>query len=294
MASLLTSKRQKEGIAMTVGAAALFGVNGAVAADLLRSLPPINVAQIRSVLAALILMGLAYRTRATQHGGRLLALASLGLVLAAVTLSFFVAISRLGVGPGVTIQFTAPVLVLAWTRWVGKRSVPRLAWLAAGAALVGVGLISRVWRIDRIDLAGLGAALAASLTFATYLVLSGYLGRYLPAVTVTAYGFGFSALFLLVAPLTLPPPQPILMLELAWLVTLGTVAPFLLEIAALRRLDPGTVGVVASLEPVIGTSVAWVWLGQILDGWQIAGGMVVVAAVAVVQRYTGAEPTPIA
>jgi drug/metabolite transporter (DMT)-like permease len=287
--------RERGGIAMTVLAALLFGVNGAIAADLLTALPPANTAQIRSILAAFILGGLAYRLRATRHGGRLLELAGLGIILAAVTVSFFAAISRLGVGPGVTIQFTGPVLVLAWQRFVTKRAVPRRAWLAAGGALVGVALISKVWQAERLDLFGLGAAILASITFAAYLILSGHLGRFLPAVTVTAYGFAFSALALLAAvPVRLPPTQPLVVAELLWLVTLGTVAPFLLEVGALKRIDAGTVGVVATLEPVIAAATAWLWLEQVLDGWQVIGGLVVVAAVAVVQRYTGGEPTPIA
>jgi drug/metabolite transporter (DMT)-like permease len=161
--------------------------------------------------------------------------------------------------------------------------------------LVGVALISKVWQAERLDLFGLGAAILASITFAAYLILSGHLGRFLPAVTVTAYGFAFSALALLVAvPVRLPPTQPLVVAELLWLVTLGTVAPFLLEVGALKRIDAGTVGVVATLEPVIAAATAWLWLEQVLDGWQVIGGLVVVAAVAVVQRYTGGEPTPIA
>lgn len=284
-----------QGVAMTALAALLFGVNGAVAGDLLKSLPALNVAQIRSVAAALLLGLIAWRQKATRHGGRLPALIALGLVLAAVTVSFFVAINRLGVGPGVTIQFTGPVLVLAWMRWVEKKQVISTAWRAAAAALLGVALISGVWRIEQIDFLGLGAALLASVTFAAYLILSGRLGRFLPAVSVTAYGFAFSAVFLLiVTPLKLPPPEPVLLAELAWLITLGTVAPFLLEVAALRRVDAGTVGVVATLEPAVGSAAAWIWLGQVLTGWQIIGGLLVVAAVAVIHRFTGAEPTPIA
>ena len=291
----MQSDHQRGGVAMTALAALLFGVNGAIAADLLTALPPANTAQIRSILAALILGGLAYRRRATRHGGRLLALAALGITLAVVTVSFFAAIDRLGVGPGVTIQFTGPVLVLAWQRFVSKRDVPRRAWLAAGGALIGVALISKGWEAEGVDLLGLGAAMLASITFAAYLILSGHLGRFLPAVTVTAYGFAFSALALLAAvPVRLPPSQPLVVAELIWLVTLGTVAPFLLEVGALQRIDAGTVGVIATLEPVIAAATAWLWLGQVLDRWQVIGGLVVVAAVAVIQRYTGGEATPIA
>lgn len=284
------------GIWLTAIASLLFGVNGAVAADLLEALPPGNTAQIRSVLAALILGGLAYRRRATRHGGHLLGLAGLGFVLATVTVSFFIAIDRLGVGPGVTIQFTGPILVLAWLRFVRHRTVPASAWAAALVALIGVALVSRVWDADALDPTGLAAGAVASITFAAYLLGSGYLGRFLPTLSVAAYGFAFSALFLLVVfPVRLPPTDTKVLLELAWLLILGTVVPFLLEVEALKMTDAGTVGVVATLEPVVAAAVAWAWLGQRLTTWQVVGGFVVVGAIAVVQRFTAGEgePTPI-
>lgn len=265
-----------------------------MAADLLVSIPAGNTAQIRSVMSALVLGAMAYRRRVTAHGGRLWHLALLGIVLAAVTVSFFVAISRLGVGPGVTIQFTAPVLVLAWVRVFQRRHVPSSAWIAAGAALLGVALVSKVWESERLDALGLLSAGIASITFAAYLLGSGYLGRYLPTLTIAAYGFGFSALILLALfPVRLPPSDPVVLIELSWLVVLGTVAPFLLEVAALRLADPGTVGVVATLEPVVAATVAWIWLGQTLGLVQVVGSLIVVTAVAVVQRFTGAGPTPV-
>jgi drug/metabolite transporter (DMT)-like permease len=262
----------------------LFGVNGAVAADLLRSLPPGNTAQIRSVLAALLLGALAYRRRLSGHGGKLVWLAALGLVVATVTVSFFIAIDRLGVGPGVTIQFSGPILVLAWLRVVEHRQIPRLAWIAAGAAAVGVAIMSKVWEIGSIDPVGLAAGIVASITFAAYILVSNHLGRFLPSITITAYGFAFSALILLmVFPVLLPPGR--LVAELGWLVVLGTLVPFLLSVTALRLADAGTVGVVATLEPVIAAAAAWIWLGQALSSWQVIGGVIVVLAIAVVQRH---------
>jgi drug/metabolite transporter (DMT)-like permease len=285
-----------KGIWLTALAALLFGVNGSVAADLMESIPAGNTAQIRSVLAALILGGLAFRQRATSHGGHLLGLAGLGLVLAAVTVTFFIAIDRLGVGPGVTIQFTGPVLVLAWLRLARHQVVPGSAWAAAVVALIGVGLVSRIWDAGSLDGPGLLAGAIAAITFAGYLLGSGYLGRLLPTLSVAAYGFAFSALCLLVVfPVRVPPASPRLLFELGCLVVLGTIVPFLLEVNALKLTDPGTVGVVATLEPVIAAIVAWLWLGQRLTTLQISGGVTVVAAIAVVQYFTGGEgePTPI-
>jgi drug/metabolite transporter (DMT)-like permease len=290
----VSSPYPQRGIALTALASLLFGVNGAVAADLLATLPAGNTAQIRSVLAALIMGAMAFRQKAARHQGRLVPLAGLGVCLAAETLSFFTAISRLGVGPGMTIQFSGPVLVLAWLRWRRRQIVPASAWWAASAALVGVAMVSRIWDADRLDPIGLGAALLAAVALAASLLGTGYLGRTLPTITIAAYSFAFSALLLLVVfPVVLPPVEPLLLFELGWLVLLGTVAPFLLVVAALRLASAGTVGVVATLEPVVAAATAWVWLDQRLAPVQVVGGLIVVGAVAVVQKFTGAEPSPV-
>ena len=285
------SEKGQRGIAYTSLAALLFGVNGAVAADLVSAIPAGNVAQIRSVLAALVLSLIAYRRRAVATGGRLIALVCFGLILAVVTVSFFVAIGRLGVGPGVTIQFSGPVLVLAWIRLVNKRHVPVIAWLAAVVALVGVALVGGGPDFGRLDPLGLLAAGIAAISFATYIILSVFLGRSLPTITIAAYGFSFSALFVLAAfEVVLPPSAPRVLFELVWLVLLGTVAPFLLEVAALRMTDPGIVGVVATIEPVVAATAAWLWLDQFLAPLQVVGGLLVVGAVALIQRYSSRPP----
>jgi drug/metabolite transporter (DMT)-like permease len=234
---------------------------------------------------------IAYRRRAVATGGRLLALVGFGLNLAVVSSSFLVAISRLGVGPGVTIQFSAPVLVLAWIRLVNKRRLPAVAWMAALVALIGVALVSGAPNFGRLDPLGLLAAGIAAISFATYIILSGSLGQRLPTITIAAYGFSFSALFLLAAfRVAWPPTEPRVLGGLVWLVLLGTVAPFLLEVAALSLTDPGTVGVVATLEPAIAAAVAWWWLDQVLTPLQVLGGVLVVGAVALIERYSARPP----
>ena len=290
-ASRPLSENARRGILLTTIAALLFGVNGAVSGDLVAVLPPGNVAQIRSVLAALILGVLAYRRRMVSTGGRMVGLIGFGLNLAVVTVSFFIAIGRLGVGPAVTIQFSGVVLVLVWQRLVEGRTVSPLAWMAALVALFGVGLVSKVWQAEQMDPVGLAAAVVSAVSFAVFIVGSEFLGRRLPPLTISAYGFGFSALFLLAAfPVMVPPAEPRLLAELAWLVVLGTVVPFLLEVLALRLADGATVGVVATLEPVVAAGAAWLWLQQRLDWPQIAGALLVVGAVALIQRYSGRPP----
>jgi drug/metabolite transporter (DMT)-like permease len=89
----------------------------------------------------------------------------------------------------------------------------------------------------------------------------------------------------LAGPPTLPTSTRI-WLELAWVIVLGTVVPFFLEILALRRTSPGVVGVAASIEPVVAALVAWLWLDQSVTAGQAVGIGLVVIGVAVIQLRT--------
>lgn len=276
---------------MALAAAVLFALSVVTAADVFASIGPIGAAQVRSILAALILGAIAYRRRVTAHGGKIWWLALLGANIALVTVSSYMAIERLGVGPGATIQFTAPVMVLAWMRFVERRPVPGAAWLAAASAVLGTGLMTRAWQ-GNIDGLGVAAGVVAALTFASYLILGERLGASLPSLTVIAYGFAFSALIWVVA----VPPQWGGLEAGAWarlvfIATIGTVAPFLLEISALRRADPGTVGVIATAEPVVGAAVAWIVLSQALTLVQIVGGAITVMAIAAIHLVTQRRST---
>jgi drug/metabolite transporter (DMT)-like permease len=69
----------------------------------------------------------------------------------------------------------------------------------------------------------------------------------------------------------------------SWIVVLGAVLPFWLSLAALRHLPPTTAGIVATVEPVLASIVAWLWVGQVLTPWQVAGGAVVLAGIVLAQ-----------
>jgi drug/metabolite transporter (DMT)-like permease len=286
----------RRGDILALSSAVLFGVYGTVAADALATFSPIQLAQFRSTVAALVLGFLAYRRRQTATGGRLAELGLLGVFLAAVTMTFFWAIDRLGVGPGVTIQFLGPTLVLFWMRFVQQRAVPRLAWGLAIAALGGTAMITRAWDYQSLDPLGVLAGLGAALMFAGYLVIGERLGRLLPGLTVGAYGFGVSAVLLLVvAPIELPRADAVGWAQLGWIAIGGTVVPFMLSLGALRIADPGRVGVLQTLEPAVAAGSAWLVLGQVLGSVQIVGGVVVILSVAAIQRLTSSvAPDPAA
>jgi drug/metabolite transporter (DMT)-like permease len=79
-----------------------------------------------------------------------------------------------------------------------------------------------------------------------------------------------------------------------WIVVLGAVLPFWLSLAALRHLPPTTAGLIATVEPVLASLVAWVWVEQVLSGWQVLGGLVVLVGIGLAQTARAPrKPAPL-
>ena len=282
------ARRQQLGIALALAAALLWGISGAVAADAFADVSPARVAQARAAQAALILMPLAWWRGVLRPKAMMPWLVTLGVSLAVVNVTFYWALERLGVGPGATIQFLGPIMVLGWMVVVQKRQVSGLAWAAAVLAVLGVGLVSEAWQVGSADWLGIAAGLAAAVSFAAYLLIGEHLGSQLPATTVMAWGFFFASVFWAFAQPWWSFPTDLdgaVWLKLIWVGIAGTAIPFLLEIAALQRAASGIIGVVATAEPVIGAAAAWIMLSQELSALQIVGGLMVVVAVASIQRW---------
>ncbi len=64
---------------------------------------------------------------------------------------------------------------------------------------------------------------------------------------------------------------------------IGMAVPFSLEIAALRRLDATRAGIAAMFELPASALIAFLWLGQSLDLWQILGCTLVLTGITLVQ-----------
>ena len=70
---------------------------------------------------------------------------------------------------------------------------------------------------------------------------------------------------------------------LAWIVVLGTLLPFGVELLALRDLSATTVTMIAMLEPVGVSALGWVWFYEELSTVALIGGVAVVAGILLAQ-----------
>lgn len=298
-------RRPLLGYGMVLAAATLFAVNGSVSKVILASgLSSQRLTEVR-VTGAVVVLGLALAllTPGTLRLRRreLPFLAFFGVFgVAFVQWFYFIAINRLAIGIALLIQYLAPLLVALWARFVYREHVRRRIWAALALALTGLALIVEVWSGLALDAAGVAAALVAAVTFALYILLAERAVGSRDPVSLTCYGFLFAALFWAFVqpwwgfPAGLAGDEISLLGNLAaselpvwmlmgWMVVLGTVVPFGLVVGALQHIPATRVGIVAMLEPVAASLVAYAWLGEELSAVQLLGGSVVLAGILLAQ-----------
>ena len=71
---------------------------------------------------------------------------------------------------------------------------------------------------------------------------------------------------------------------LLWIVVLGGAIPYVLLLAGSVRIGAGAMGVIEMTQPLIGAAAAWLVLGQALSPLQVAGILLSVSCLVVVER----------
>jgi drug/metabolite transporter (DMT)-like permease len=303
--------RPAVGYGLTVLAAAFFSINGTVSTLALQAgIEPTRLTALRCTGAAVGLLAVLAvtapgRLRLTLRDVPFLAV--FGIVGVALTqYLYYVAIGRLPVGIALVFEMTAPVLIALYVRLVRKEPVRRRLWTALLLSLSGLVFVAQVWQGGgSLDPLGVAAALTAAACLATYYLMGerGAAGR--DPMTLTCWSFVAAALFWAVAapwwrfdagvlaervPVELGDLSVPLWVLVAWIVVLGAMVPFWLSLAALRHLSPTTAGLVATIEPVFASVIAWTWLGQVLTGWQVLGGVVVLGGIVLAQTARRSTP----
>ncbi len=290
------------GFLAIAAAAALWAVAAVAARDLFdRGLDPIELTASRSWIAVLGLGVLAWGSKAPapERGKPLVAIA-LGLSIALVNTTYYLAIDRLPVAIAIVLQYTAPALVVAWTA-IGARRRPAPEVLGAVvASAFGIVLVSELIGADVGSIDGLGIllGLASAVLFAGYTVLSESAGSVYGVQGALFRGFVAASVFWVIVfafrgwPAGLFEPENIpgvLFVGIG-----GTLAPFLLYLWGVQQVKAERASIAATLEPVLAAIVAWIWLSQELSGIQIIGGVLVVASVLALQirRQESRAPEP--
>lgn len=297
--------RTRLGYAMVATSATLFAINGSVMKVTLGSgLTPVELAQIRHTCAAVLFLAflVVFAPGRLRVGRReLLFLVVFGLVcIAFQQWLYLVAIENVPIGVALLIVFTAPLFVALFVRFAYRERIRRRVWLALVLCITGLALVVEIWAGVAFSTLGVTAAFGSALVLTAYYLMAEHERKQRDAASLTFYGFLFAALlWFAIQPLWGFPwsalgeevslqgnlseySVPVWVL-VGFVVVVGTIFTFSLLTGSLRHIGATRASIVASLEPVVATVIAWAWLGETFGVTQLLGGLIVIAGILVAQ-----------
>ena len=304
----------RTGYAMVSLAALLFAANGPISIVLIDgglSARYVVTGRLLGMVLVLLTWALVkYRDHLRFSGRELLELAFFGVAgLALMQWTYAEAIARVDIGLVLMIEYMAPFLIAlySWVLWRHRQQ--RAVWISAFVAIAGLTMVLDVGgdSFARLSGPGLVFSVTTCLIFSYYATHASKLLRERPPQVVLGLGGLFAVIFwsLTLAPIWHYPMgvvdgqvplggnlggslSGIVLVVLGAIV--GTAIPFALFLTGVGRIGPTRSAIVLMLESVMAIVISWAWLRQSLTPLQIAGGLVVVGAVLLLQVARQKQP----
>ncbi|RYD79848.1 MAG: DMT family transporter [Sphingobacteriales bacterium] len=197
-----------------------------------------------------------------------------GVTLGLMNLVFYLAIERIPLGLGVTLEFIGP-LVLALT---GSKKALDFIWVILAAA--GIALIAP-WSSKGLDLIGILLALLAGVFWASYIIIGGRISKIMDSGKAVTIGMLFASVVIIPFALAggiVNNITPGLFFSGLALALLSSAIPFTLEMKALRKMPAKTFSILMSLEPAAGALSGLIFLHEHLSVFEWMAVFLVVIA----------------
>lgn len=192
------------------------------------------------------------------------------------------AVIETSVTTAVVLLYTAPafVSVIAWRAWNEPMTSRKI--IALILAFVGCALIARAYDLAslRFNAVGLAFGLGAGFTYALYTVFSKFALAQHSSLTAVTYALLFGTLFLALFQ-SLNDFQPLIRNPVAWIFLLAlvlgpTLGAYVLYNLGLRRVPASNASLIATLEPVVASVLAFLFLGERMELAQVFGGLMII------------------
>lgn len=246
-------------------------IGAAIALTLFVSFGPVGTSALRMLVAAVAML-VIFRPRMRGRTRReWIGIVLYGVAMAAMNLLLYQAIDRLPLGVATTLDFLGPCVVAL----LASRHVREV--LFAIGAFGGVVLMAGFG--GPFDPIGLMWGVLAGASFAGYTLLAPRIGQSGGGVQSVALAVTVAAIITLpfsvphVAAVTLPQWGLIALSALV-----GTAVPFIVDTIAGKLTSARVLGVFFAFDPLLGTIVGALFLGQVLEPTAVAGILLVVAA----------------
>jgi len=233
----------------------------AIAKGLFPAIGPAATASLRIGLSALILL-IAFRPNVTKLSKKQWKYVVLyGLSLGAMNMVFYLAIARIPIGLGVTLEFIGPLVVAIF----GSKKIIDFFWVML--AVAGIALITP-WTNNGLDPIGILFALMAAACWGAYIVLGGRISKIMDGDQAVSIGMVVATLLIVpfgIANGGLGQLNPHLFALGFALALLSSAIPFTLEMGALKQLPARTFSILMSLEPAVASIAAFFFLQERLS-----------------------------
>jgi len=286
--------------------AIFFSMNGVIVTLVLDHMTTFRLAQVRAIGTFFLLFIITFiqdRNSLKAERREIPTLLFYGVFgYAMVQLGYFIGIAQ-GVPLSLVliIEFTAPIWIVLWIKFVRKGAVANDMWAAIALSLIGLIFVAKVWEGFTFDLVGTLGALGAALALAVYFLMSQSQGAKRSAQAMVVWGMGVAGLFWsIVLPIWNFPTQIFTTsinlqgrfsdystpgwVLIAYIIIFGTMVPYLLVVGGIRLLSASTSSVIGMLEPVIAGAFAWIWLSQSWSAIQLFGGLIVLIGIYIADR----------
>jgi drug/metabolite transporter (DMT)-like permease len=277
--------------AMAFGALAVFGK---LAFD--AGVGVVTLLFVRFAVAALVLWAATLRTRGAFAGtGTRTCMAAFALGAVGYSMQaglFFAALERMNASLLSMVLYTYPAMVTLGAIMLGRETPSRRR---TGALLVssgGVALVLVGAGAHGFDWLGAAMGIGAALTYSAYILVSDHVTVDVPPLPLSALVTTGAAVTFGVAGVATGSLETGFAGDgwgwLAAIALVSTVTPILLFFAGMRRVGPSMAAILSTLEPPTTVVLAFLAFGESPTAVQLTGGMLVLAAVVLLQQRPAA------
>jgi drug/metabolite transporter (DMT)-like permease len=247
---------------------------------------------VRFALAAALFWAVLLASGAAGEVRRLRprdAAAALGLGACGYSLQagcYFAALARLDASLLSLVLYTFPAIVAAAAVALGREQLDGRRVTALALACGGLALVLAGAGTGRLDPRGAALGLGAAVVYSTYILVSDAIAARIRPLVLAAIVCTGAAVALTAGSALLGELRPAALTPAGWgwlacLAVVSTVGAIGLFFAGLRRVGPTTASILATSEPLVTVLLAFAVFGETLGAVQLAGGVLVLGAVLV-------------
>jgi drug/metabolite transporter (DMT)-like permease len=280
-----------KGIICGILAAVCYGTNPLGALPLYEE--GVNTSSVlfyRFSLAVVILgiMLIVERKSFAVTGKELKTLASLGLLFAASSITYYQSFHFMDAGIASTILFVYPVMVAVIMATCFHEKVTLSTVLAIVLALVAIVLLTQGDARISLSTTGILLVMLSALTYAVYIVVVNQSSIRMSSLKLTFYALLFCMFTLLAYSFTSPdlhlqmPPSPRAWFYACWLGLVPTVLSLVLMTIAVHEVGATPTAIMGALEPMTAVAIGVMVFGELMTLRLMVGIILILTAVSLI------------